>query len=210
MIAARPADINPPPRVIALPRFERLFRRAEGIDVDKSDLSRYSEFINRKLHDLLIVGEEAARLNGRKAIEPFHLPITQGLRKCIEEFRALDEEIELGPILDHLATRPPLDLSVWRGSGEAASLDRRRPECGASALLQNRRSDTEESADRTLAAVFSDIRCIAGAHGVSIRGVNRSARPEKMTSIYSHCNMISVLSFRAKLQKNSKIDVCHS
>jgi hypothetical protein len=59
---------------------------------------------------LLVVGEEAARLNGRKTIEPFHLPITQGLRHCIEEFRALDEEIELGPILDHLAARPPLDL----------------------------------------------------------------------------------------------------
>jgi hypothetical protein len=110
MIAARPADINPPPRVMAVPRFERLFRRAEGIDVDKSDLSRYNEFINHKLHDLLIVGEESARLNGREAIEPFHLPITQGLRHCIEEFRALDEEIELGPILHQLATRPPLDL----------------------------------------------------------------------------------------------------
>jgi hypothetical protein len=110
MIAARPADINPPPRVMAVPRFERLFRRAEGIDVDKADLSRYSEFINRKLHDLLIVGEEAARLNGRKEVEPFHLPITQGLQYCIQEFRALDEEIELGPILDQLATRPPLDL----------------------------------------------------------------------------------------------------
>jgi hypothetical protein len=115
MIAARPADINPPPRVMAVPRFERLFRRAAGIDVDKSDLSRYSEFINRKLHDLLIVGEEAARLNGRKVIEPFHLPITQGLRYCIQEFRALDEEIELGPILDQLAARPPLGLPYGDG-----------------------------------------------------------------------------------------------
>jgi hypothetical protein len=110
MIAARPADINPPPRVMAVPRFERLFRRAAGIDVDKMDLRRYSDFVNRKLHDLLIVGEEAARLNGQDAIEPFHLPIANGLQKCIEEFRKLDEEIELDPILDQLAARPPLDL----------------------------------------------------------------------------------------------------
>jgi hypothetical protein len=110
MIAARPADINPPPRVMAVPRFERLFRRAAGIDVDKMDLRRYSDFINRKLYDLLVVGEEAARLNGRDSIEPVHLPIANGLQKCIEEFRTLDEEVELDPILDQLAARPPLDL----------------------------------------------------------------------------------------------------
>jgi hypothetical protein len=87
-----------------------LFRRAAAIDVDKMDLRRYSDFVNRKLYDLLVVGEEAAQLNGRKAIEPFHLPITKGLQNCIEEFRKLDEEVELDPILDQLATRPPLDL----------------------------------------------------------------------------------------------------
>ena len=110
MIAARPVDINPPPRVMAVPRFERLFRRAAGIDVDTTDLRRYSDFVNHKLYDLLVVGEEAARLNGQDAIEPFHLPITNGLQKCIDEFRKLDEEVELDPILDQLAARPPLDV----------------------------------------------------------------------------------------------------
>jgi hypothetical protein len=110
MIAARPANINPRPRVMAVPRFERLFRRAAGIDVDKMDLRRYSNFVNHKLYDLLVVGEEAARVNGQGAIEPFHLPITNGLQKCIDEFRKLDEEVELDPILDQLAARPPLDL----------------------------------------------------------------------------------------------------
>ena len=111
MIAARPADINPPPRVMAVPRFQRLFRRTAAIGVDKMDLRRYSEFVNRKLYDLLVVGERAARLNGRSAIEPFDLPITQGLQKCIEQFQALDDEVELDPILDQLAARPPLNLS---------------------------------------------------------------------------------------------------
>jgi hypothetical protein len=110
MIAARPVDINPPPRVMGVPRFERLFRRAAGIDVDKMDLRRYSEFVNEKLHDLLVVAQEAARLNGQKAIEPFYLPITKGLQDCIREFRQLDEQVEIEPILDQLAARPPLDL----------------------------------------------------------------------------------------------------
>jgi hypothetical protein len=110
MIATRPADINPPPRVMAVSRFERLFHRAAGIDVDKMDLRRYSDFVNNKLYDLLVVGEEAARLNQQDVIEPFHLPITNGLQTCIEEFRKLDEEVELDPILDQLAARPPLDI----------------------------------------------------------------------------------------------------
>jgi hypothetical protein len=110
MIAARSADINPPPRVMAVARFERLFRRAAGIDVDKMDLRRYSDFVNHKLYDLLVIGEEAARLNARHAIEPFHLPIANGLQKCIDEFRKLDEEVELDPILDQLAARPRLDV----------------------------------------------------------------------------------------------------
>jgi hypothetical protein len=38
------------------------------------------------------------------------LPLTKGLQDCIREFRQLDEEVELDPILDHLAARPPLDL----------------------------------------------------------------------------------------------------
>jgi hypothetical protein len=110
MIAARPPDISAPPRVMAVPRFERLFRRAGDIDVDKMDLRRYSSFVNRKLYDLLIVGEEAARLNGCKVIEPFHLPITKGLQDCIREFRELDEEVELDPILEEIAAWPPLDV----------------------------------------------------------------------------------------------------
>lgn len=153
MIAARPADINPPPRVMAVARFERLFRRAAGIDVDKMDLRRYSDFVNHKLYDLLIVGEEAARLNAQDAIEPFHLPITNGLQKCIEEFRKFDEEVELDPILDQLAALPPLD-ALRRGVGGAVFGDHRRPERGAGALVQNRRSEAEKSNQRALAAVL--------------------------------------------------------
>lgn len=95
---------------MAVPRFERLFREAAGIDVDKTDLRRHSDFVNRKLHDLLTAAEETARRNGRASIEPFDLPITKGLRASIHEFRQLDQELELAPILDQLAARPPLDL----------------------------------------------------------------------------------------------------
>jgi len=51
-------------------RFERFFRVAAGLDIDKQDLKRYSDFINHKVYDLLIRGEAAAKANGRDIIQP--------------------------------------------------------------------------------------------------------------------------------------------
>jgi hypothetical protein len=47
--------------VMAIPNFERFFREAASIDVDKNDLKRYSDFVNTKLYDLLLRGQVAAR-----------------------------------------------------------------------------------------------------------------------------------------------------
>jgi hypothetical protein len=51
-----------------------------------------------------------AKANGRDIIQPHDLPITKGLQESIQNFRGIDEEIELQPILDELTMRPPLDL----------------------------------------------------------------------------------------------------
>lgn len=98
--------------VTSVAKFERFFRAAASLDVDKTDLKRYTDFVNEKIHDLLVYAQAAAKANGRDVIEPHDLPITKGLRKNLERFRKLDEEIELWPVLDHLATRPRLDLSL--------------------------------------------------------------------------------------------------
>ncbi|WP_440063495.1 DUF1931 family protein [Streptosporangium sp. OZ121] len=98
--------------VMAVPRFERLFRSAAGVDVDKDDLRRYGDFVNDKLHDLLVIGQAHAKANRRDIIEPWDLPVTKGLQESIHRFRLLDEDIELKPILEQLAALPPLDLSV--------------------------------------------------------------------------------------------------
>ena len=37
--------------------------------------------------------------------------ITKGLQERIHDFRNIDEEIELKPILDYMVRRPPLDLT---------------------------------------------------------------------------------------------------
>ena len=97
--------------VMSVARFERFFRVAASLDIDKEDLRRYSDFINQKLYDLLLISQAAAKANGRDIIQPHDLPITKGLQECIHQFREIDEEIELRPILDELAARPPLDLA---------------------------------------------------------------------------------------------------
>src|SRR5690606_6615422 len=75
---------------------------------------RYQDFVYEKLYDLLLIGQAHAKANGRDVVEPQDLPITKGLQERIHEFRDLNEDIDLAPILEYLAARPPLvmDLSV--------------------------------------------------------------------------------------------------
>lgn len=96
--------------VVNLPTFQRFFRDAAGLEVDKDDLKRYSDFIFGKIQDLLVMAQASARFNGRGMIEDWDLPITKGLQECLHAFERMDEAIELQSVLDHLAARPQLDL----------------------------------------------------------------------------------------------------
>lgn len=62
---------------MSVARFERFFRIAAGLDVDKSDLKRYSDFVSKKTPDLLVRGRVTAEANGRAIVEPFDPPITK-------------------------------------------------------------------------------------------------------------------------------------
>jgi hypothetical protein len=98
--------------IMSVPKLERFFRAVAGLDVDKDDLKRYSNFIHAKLYDLLLMAVATAKANGRDVIEPWDLPITKGLQERIHQFTRLDQEIELQPILDRLAEAPQLDLAT--------------------------------------------------------------------------------------------------
>lgn len=95
--------------VFGVARFERFFRLAAGLDVDKDDLKRFSDFVENKLYDLLLMAQTTASANLRDLVEPYDLPITKGFQENIHKFRKMDDDIELKPILDRLATYPPLD-----------------------------------------------------------------------------------------------------
>jgi hypothetical protein len=95
--------------VMAIPKFQRLFRVAADLGVDKEDLRRYNDFINHKIYDLLVRAQATASENERDIIEPQDIPITKGFAQCLHDFRELNEQVDVAPILDELTNRPALD-----------------------------------------------------------------------------------------------------
>src|SRR5205085_4440505 len=90
--------------VMAVSKFERFFRRAASLDIDKSDIKRYADFVQQIIDDLLLMGVAAAKANDRDIVEPWDLPITKGLQENIHAFRKLDAETGLEDVLERLAT----------------------------------------------------------------------------------------------------------
>ena len=98
--------------IMGVAQFERLFREAASLDIDKNDLKRLSDFLGKKIYDLLVVAERNAKYNGRDIIYEPDVPVTKGLQETIRDFEAMDVAVALEPVLDHLAGLPPLDLEV--------------------------------------------------------------------------------------------------
>ena len=98
--------------VMGFTKFERFFRAAGSVDVDRDDIKRYLDFVNDVLYDLLLIGQATAKANVRDIILPWDLPVTKGLQESLHAFERLEEQIELRPILESLAARPPLDAAL--------------------------------------------------------------------------------------------------
>jgi hypothetical protein len=86
--------------------------RSAGIDIDKSDMDRLTALMGDKLNDLLVIGVRNASYNNRDIVMEPDLPLTKGLLERLQEFRRTEESIDLKPILDHLATYPPLERTL--------------------------------------------------------------------------------------------------
>ena len=98
--------------VMGYTRMKEFMRRSAGIDIDKSDMERLTDLIGRKLHDLLVIGVRNASYNNRDVVMEPDLPLTKGILEHLPEFRRYEETIDLKPILDHLATYPPLERTL--------------------------------------------------------------------------------------------------
>ncbi|MBV9884320.1 MAG: DUF1931 family protein [Sphingomonadaceae bacterium] len=98
--------------VATIHRLEQLFRRAAGLDLDKSDFGRLEDFVRRKVEDLVVRGEANARANARDVVQPWDLPITKGLQETIHRFRLVNVELRLTEYLAGLIRLPPTDLAI--------------------------------------------------------------------------------------------------
>jgi Domain of unknown function (DUF1931) len=95
----------------AIPLYERLFRSAAGIKVDKNDVRRLREFVDEQIDSVSIAGRDTAKWNGRDVIEPQDLPITRGVQELMREFDKLDEADEVRELLREAIRRPPADVT---------------------------------------------------------------------------------------------------
>jgi len=98
--------------IIGYNRLKEFLRRSAGLDIDKSDMKRLTDLIGKKLNDLLVIGVRNASYNNRDIIMEPDLPLTKGFLEHMQDFRRYEESIELKPILDHLATYPPLERAL--------------------------------------------------------------------------------------------------
>lgn len=98
--------------VMGYTRLKEFLRRSAGLDIDKSDTERLTDLIGRKLNDLLVIGVRNASYNNRDIIMEPDLPLTKGILEHMQHFRRYEESIDLKPILDHLATYPPLERTL--------------------------------------------------------------------------------------------------
>jgi hypothetical protein len=105
-----PHALERPGEISGAAPVERFFRAAASLDIDKADLRRYNDFLNRKVQDLMVRAEATAIANDRDVILPADLPITKGLQECMQAFRILDGDVKLRPILEVMVAHPLLDL----------------------------------------------------------------------------------------------------
>jgi uncharacterized protein DUF1931 len=98
--------------VMGYTRLKEFLRRSAGVDIDKSDVERLTDLVGRKLNDLLVIGVRNASYNDRDIVMEPDLPLTKGILEHMQRFHRYEESIDLKPVLDHLATYPPLERTL--------------------------------------------------------------------------------------------------
>ena len=94
-----------------IPHFDRLFRAAAGINLDKNDVRRFRGFIDERIDAIAVAGRNIAKSNGRDVITPQDLPITKGLQERMREFDKFEEADAIYQLLRREVRTPPEDVT---------------------------------------------------------------------------------------------------
>ena len=129
-------------RVVGFKKLDAVFRKAAGIDLDKSKADKVIDIIEKKFHDLLLVAVEKAGYNGRDVIMEADMPLTKGFEESIREFKKLEEEVDIQDVLAFLEKIPPLKYPI------SAELEAKLPEYIGALMLIIARVLKEVGAER--------------------------------------------------------------
>jgi len=99
-------------RVVGFKKLETVFKKAAGIDLDKSKAEKITDIVEKKFHDLLLIAVEKAGYNKRDIIVESDMPITKGFEESLRQFKELEEEVDLQDILAFLEKIPPLKYPI--------------------------------------------------------------------------------------------------
>jgi hypothetical protein len=129
-------------RVVGFKKLEAVFRKAAGIDLDKSKADEIIDIVEKKFHDMLLVAVEKAGYNGRDVIMEPDMPVTRGFEESLRQFKELEEEVVLEDVLAYLEKIPPLKYPI------SADLEAKLPEYIGALMLIIARVLKEIGAER--------------------------------------------------------------
>jgi len=98
--------------VVGFTKLEALFRKAASLDIHKEHAKEITDFVGKKVYDLLLAAEFSTNMNGRDVIWESDLPITKGFQEAIIEFRKLEEELPIEDIIEQLTHYPVLKYEL--------------------------------------------------------------------------------------------------
>jgi len=108
--------------IVGISKLEALMRKSASLDIDKNKAKEITDIVEKKLYDLLLIGERNASYNARDVIWESDVPLTKGFLESLQKFKNLEEEIAVKDVLDFLATMPPLKYPL------EAELEKKLPE----------------------------------------------------------------------------------
>jgi len=114
--------------VVGFTKLQAIMRKGAGLDIAKGHAKEITDIVDQKVYDLLVAGERNAKYNSRDVIWVCDVPITNGLEKTIDEFKKLEENLEVKDVVETMAHYPAtLALEI--------ELENRLPEIAGGLLL---------------------------------------------------------------------------
>ncbi len=148
--------------VMGVSKFERFFRAAASLDVDRNDLKRYGDFVDAKLYDLLVAGQvgQGQRQGHRRTVGSTDHQGPPGEHPSVPAARR-GGRAEADP---GTARRTPSPRQgTHPGGRRALPRDHRRSQRRSRRDVRNHVSGCQEPADQSLGGRYSGVRPAAVA-----------------------------------------------